>query len=200
MKFTNKEKRVWKNRMLGTVATVGLMGTMLTGTGIALADDILGNNGVMNATTTARARVNLPYENAEKLVNTAGTTVVSNNTVIPSDYSFFIQFIKGKTTVETIGNGWEEYRMTITGILKKDVDYSAYMDKTGNILIPNVAKETIGTKEKATNQVQVAVQQEKPTLLPATGVRQTKESNVLPVFASASVLSLAGYFFVKGRR
>ncbi|EGP4751174.1 hypothetical protein F6353_002582, partial [Enterococcus faecium] len=109
MKFTNKEKRVWKNRMLGTVATVGLMGTMLTGTGIALADDILGNNGVMNATTTARARVNLPYENAEKLVNTAGTTVVSNNTVIPSDYSFFIQFIKGKTTVETIGNGWEPF-------------------------------------------------------------------------------------------
>lgn len=109
MKFTNKEKRVWKNRMLGTVATVGLMGTMLTGTGIALADDILGNNGVMNATTTARARVNLPYENAEKLVNTAGTTVVSNNTVIPSDYSFFIKFIKGKTTVETIGNGWEPF-------------------------------------------------------------------------------------------
>lgn len=94
----------------------------------------------------------------------------------------------------------KEYRMTITGTLKKDVDYSAYMDKTGNILIPNVAKETIGTKEKATNQVQVAVQQEKPTLLPATGVRQTKESNVLPVFASVSVLSLAGYFFVKGRR
>ncbi|EOW2622025.1 isopeptide-forming domain-containing fimbrial protein, partial [Enterococcus hirae] len=94
----------------------------------------------------------------------------------------------------------KEYRMTITGTLKKDVDYSAYMDKTGNILIPNVAKETIGTKEKATNQVQVAVQQEKPTLLPATGVRQTKESNVLPVFASVSVLSIAGYFFVKGRR
>ena len=94
----------------------------------------------------------------------------------------------------------KEYRMTITGTLKKDADYSAYMDKTGNILIPNVAKETIGTKEKATNQVQVAVQQEKPTLLPATGVRQTKESNVLPVFASASVLSLAGYFFLKGRR
>ncbi|EGO8095172.1 isopeptide-forming domain-containing fimbrial protein [Enterococcus faecium] len=94
----------------------------------------------------------------------------------------------------------KEYRMTIVGTLKKDVDYSAYMDKTGNILIPNVAKETIGTQEKATNQVQVAVQQEKPTLLPATGTRKTKESHVLPVVASTSILSLAGYFFAKGRR
>lgn len=94
----------------------------------------------------------------------------------------------------------KEYRMTIVGTLKKDVDYSAYMDKTGNILIPNVAKETIGTQEKATNQVQVAVQQEKTTLLPATGTRKTKESHVLPVVASTSILSLAGYFFAKGRR
>ncbi|EOI6533988.1 isopeptide-forming domain-containing fimbrial protein [Enterococcus faecalis] len=94
----------------------------------------------------------------------------------------------------------KEYRMTITGTLKKDADYSAYMDKTGNILIPNVAKETIGTQEKATNQVQVAVQQEKTTLLPATGTRKTKESHVLPVVASTSILSLAGYFFAKGRR
>ncbi|KXF71662.1 isopeptide-forming domain-containing fimbrial protein [Enterococcus faecalis] len=94
----------------------------------------------------------------------------------------------------------KEYRMTIVGTLKKDVDYSAYMDKTGNILIPNVAKETIGTQEKATNQVQVAVQQEKPTLLPATGTRKTKESHVLPVVASTSILSLAGYLFAKGRR
>ncbi|MBO1103296.1 hypothetical protein [Enterococcus hirae] len=45
MKLTKKEKRVWKNRMLGTVATVGLMGTMITSTGMVLATEINGNDG-----------------------------------------------------------------------------------------------------------------------------------------------------------
>ncbi|EGO5146766.1 isopeptide-forming domain-containing fimbrial protein [Enterococcus faecalis] len=52
----------------------------------------------------------------------------------------------------------------------KDTDFTAYLDDKGNIMIPNVAQLIVNEKPYDSNKVNVTTPQEKPTILPNTGM------------------------------
>ncbi|BAO08739.1 cell wall surface anchor family protein (plasmid) [Enterococcus mundtii QU 25] len=96
----------------------------------------------------------------------------------------------------------KQYRLTISGTVKTDVDFSSYVDDSGNIRVPNIAYQIIGDEEKTTNQVNVIVPQEKPEILPPTAIdngnNQLLVVTVLVCLVSA--LCLMGVFLVKGKK
>lgn len=95
----------------------------------------------------------------------------------------------------------KHYRVTFNGTMNKDADYADYVDDSGNIKVPNVAHQVVGDTDKPTNEVDVIVPQEKPQILPPTGVKQDHTGALIGVAIAGglSVISLAGVLVVKGR-
>lgn len=96
----------------------------------------------------------------------------------------------------------KQYRLTISGTVKTDVDFSSYVDDSGNIRVPNIAYQIIGDEEKTTNQVNVIVPQEKPEILPPTAIDNgNNQSLIVTVLVClVSALCLMGVFLVKGKK
>ena len=93
--------------------SAALLGVVTTNLGVVYADandnpTTLEKGNTLNSEQLEQARKVTQNKNTTKLVNDDNTTVVSDDTMISPEYSFFVQFIKGKTTVDTFGEGWTE--------------------------------------------------------------------------------------------
>ncbi|EOH67491.1 TPA: isopeptide-forming domain-containing fimbrial protein [Enterococcus hirae] len=96
----------------------------------------------------------------------------------------------------------KQYRLTIGGTVKENVDFSSYVDDSGNITIPNVAHQIIGETDKPTNEVNVVVEQEKPRILPPTSVKSDNGQNMVIAGFSGGliVLGLSSVVYLRGKK
>ncbi|AUB54496.1 hypothetical protein EM4838_15905 (plasmid) [Enterococcus mundtii] len=109
MSSKNKTFKLKSSLML----SAALLGVVTTNLGVVYADandnpTALEKGTTLNSEQLEQARKVTQNKNTTKLVDDDNTTVVSDDTMISPEYSFFVQFIKGKTTVDTFGEGWTE--------------------------------------------------------------------------------------------
>ncbi|WP_025194459.1 isopeptide-forming domain-containing fimbrial protein [Enterococcus faecalis] len=130
MNLSKKQKKQWKKRLGASVVLLssvgGIMTTSLTARTVLAEEN---KKTVVPTTQSTQTKDNKKKDilvnpnNGEKAVKTKSvlkaseyipvqedknTTVVEDGTLIPSKYEFNAQFVKGKTTVEYLGDGWKD--------------------------------------------------------------------------------------------
>lgn len=115
-KLSNKQKKVWKKRLAATMVLGATVAGVATTSTIVLAEK--GNEQKVESPTKYEKA--LGKSDAKKAISSFASsdyvsvlddpesTIVDDKTIISSDYDFSAGFIEGKTTVETIGEGWED--------------------------------------------------------------------------------------------